>query len=83
MASPLVSIWVSASTSALVRTTLIDDHAGTWHRPTKPYDANKVHDDIKYTEEDDKAIDDWIADHVETTWHSLGTWHALNVARRC
>ncbi|KAF8063216.1 methanol oxidase [Lyophyllum atratum] len=40
-------------------------------RPGTPYDANKVHEDIKYTAEDDKAIDDWIADHVETTWHSL------------
>ncbi|KAI0075405.1 alcohol oxidase [Panus rudis PR-1116 ss-1] len=48
-------------------------HMGTWHRPSEPFDANKVHEDIKYTEEDDKAIDDWIADHVETTWHSLGT----------
>ncbi|KAF8900882.1 GMC oxidoreductase-domain-containing protein [Gymnopilus junonius] len=48
-------------------------HMGTWHRPGEPYDADKVHKDIKYTEEDDKAIDDWIADHVETTWHSLGT----------
>jgi alcohol oxidase len=48
-------------------------HMGTWHRPGEPYDASKVHTDIKYSEEDDKAIDDWIADHVETTWHSLGT----------
>ncbi|KAK7696465.1 hypothetical protein QCA50_001122 [Cerrena zonata] len=48
-------------------------HMGTWHTPGEPYDASKVHDDIPYTEEDDKAIDDWIADHVETTWHSLGT----------
>ncbi|EJD00296.1 alcohol oxidase [Fomitiporia mediterranea MF3/22] len=48
-------------------------HMGTWHRPSEPYDASKVHEDIKYTEEDDKAIDDWVADHVETTWHSLGT----------
>ncbi|CAL1701917.1 unnamed protein product [Somion occarium] len=48
-------------------------HMGTWHRPGEPYDAAKVHEDIKYTEEDDKAIDDWVADHVETTWHSLGT----------
>lgn len=46
--------------------------SGTWHRPGEPYDAAKVHEDIKYTEEDDKAIDDWVADHVETTWHSLG-----------
>ena len=36
-------------------------HMGTWHRPSEPYDASKVHEDIKYTEEDDKAIDDWIA----------------------
>ncbi|KAJ7854763.1 hypothetical protein B0H13DRAFT_2358333 [Mycena leptocephala] len=48
-------------------------HMGTWHAPGETYDASKVHEDIKYTEEDDKAIDDWIADHVETTWHSLGT----------
>ncbi|KAF6747541.1 alcohol oxidase [Ephemerocybe angulata] len=48
-------------------------HMGTWHKPGEQYDAKKVHDDIKYTEEDDKAIDDWVADHVETTWHSLGT----------
>lgn len=48
-------------------------HMGTWHRPGEPFDASKVHEDIKYTKEDDQAIDDWIADHVETTWHSLGT----------
>ncbi|EIW74284.1 hypothetical protein CONPUDRAFT_67656, partial [Coniophora puteana RWD-64-598 SS2] len=48
-------------------------HMGTWHRPSEPYDASKIHYDIKYTKEDDAAIDDWIADHVETTWHSLGT----------
>ncbi|KAJ7127907.1 hypothetical protein C8R44DRAFT_616605, partial [Mycena epipterygia] len=48
-------------------------HMGTWHLPGDAYDASKVHENIKYTEEDDKAIDDWIADHVKTTWHSLGT----------
>lgn len=48
-------------------------HMGTWHTPGEPFDASKVHEDIKYTAEDDKAIDDWVADHVETTWHSLGT----------
>lgn len=48
-------------------------HMGTWHRPGEPFDPSKVHEDIKYTKEDDQAIDDWIADHVETTWHSLGT----------
>ncbi|KAJ7157992.1 hypothetical protein C8R43DRAFT_1234424 [Mycena crocata] len=48
-------------------------HFGTWHSPGESYDASKIHRDIKYSQEDDKAIDDWIADHVETTWHSLGT----------
>jgi len=48
-------------------------HMGTWHKPGDQYNAAKVHEDIKYTAEDDKAIDDWISDHVETTWHSLGT----------
>ncbi|KAG7445872.1 alcohol oxidase [Guyanagaster necrorhizus] len=48
-------------------------HMGTWHKPGETYDANKAHEDIKYNKDDDKAIDDWIADHVETTWHSLGT----------
>jgi len=48
-------------------------HMGTWHKPGDQYDAKKVHEDIKYTKEDDEAIDNWIADHVETTWHSLGT----------
>lgn len=28
---------------------------------------------IVYTAEDDKAIKDWVRDHVGTTWHSLGT----------
>jgi len=48
-------------------------HMGTWHKPGDIYDPKKIHEDIKYTAEDDKAIDDWVADHVETTWHSLGT----------
>ncbi|KAG6915105.1 hypothetical protein DXG01_013426 [Tephrocybe rancida] len=48
-------------------------HMGTWHKPGDRYDAAKVHEDIKYSADDDKAIDDWISDHVETTWHSLGT----------
>lgn len=34
-------------------------------RPGDVYDASKVHEDIKYSAEDDKAIDEWIADHVE------------------
>ncbi|KAG9312998.1 GMC oxidoreductase-domain-containing protein [Chiua virens] len=48
-------------------------HMGTWHKPGEPYDPSKVHDDVKYSKEDDEAIDNWISDHVETTWHSLGT----------
>ena len=41
--------------------------------PGEQYNAARIHEDIPYTKEDDQAIDDWIADHVETTWHSLGT----------
>jgi len=48
-------------------------HMGSWHKPGDVYDPKKVHEDIAYTKEDDEAIDNWIADHVETTWHSLGT----------
>lgn len=29
--------------------------------------------DIEYTAEDDKAIEDWVLGHVGTAWHSLGT----------
>lgn len=36
-------------------------HMGTWHNPSEPYDAHKVHDDIKYSKEDDEAIDNWIS----------------------
>jgi alcohol oxidase len=36
-------------------------HVGTWHKPGEAYDASKVHDEIKYTKEDDEAIDNWIA----------------------
>ncbi|GJE96582.1 alcohol oxidase [Phanerochaete sordida] len=48
-------------------------HMGSWHTPGEVYRADKVHEDLQYTAEDDAAIDDWTADHVETTWHSLGT----------
>ncbi|KAH0836673.1 hypothetical protein J3R83DRAFT_8393 [Lanmaoa asiatica] len=36
-------------------------HMGTWHKPGEPYDPHKVHDDIKYSKEDDEAIDNWIS----------------------
>ena len=29
--------------------------------------------DIVYTAEDNKTIEDWLRNHVETTWHSMGT----------
>lgn len=29
--------------------------------------------DITYTEEDDRILEDWIRDNVGTTWHSMGT----------
>ncbi|KAK7431557.1 hypothetical protein QQZ08_001775 [Neonectria magnoliae] len=29
--------------------------------------------DIKYTAEDDKAIEEWLRGNIGTTWHSLGT----------
>lgn len=48
-------------------------HMGSWHQPGDAYDPAKIHEDITYSKEDDQAIDDWISDHVETTWHSLGT----------
>lgn len=29
--------------------------------------------DLKYSDEDIKAVEEWVKRHVETTWHSLGT----------
>lgn len=37
------------------------------------YDPDSVKGDIEYTEADDKAIENWLRDNIETTWHSLGT----------
>ncbi len=57
-------------------------HMGTSHQPSKPYDADKVHDNIKYSAEDDKVVDDWVADHVEATRHSLGQYsHVISKNR--
>ena len=28
---------------------------------------------VKYSREDDEAIEDWIRGNVHTTWHSMGT----------
>ena len=35
--------------------------SGTWHTPGEPYNPKKVHEDVVYSEEDDKAIDEWVA----------------------
>ncbi|KAF8749439.1 hypothetical protein RHS01_10058 [Rhizoctonia solani] len=50
-------------------------HMGTWSKPRKPLapGERRIVDEIKYSKEDDEAIDNWVRDHVETTWHSLGT----------
>ncbi|KAG8716985.1 hypothetical protein FRC08_008397 [Ceratobasidium sp. 394] len=50
-------------------------HMGSWSKPRKPLAVGekRVVEDVKYSKEDDEAIDNWIRDHVETTWHSLGT----------
>ncbi|KAK1065824.1 hypothetical protein LTR74_007705 [Friedmanniomyces endolithicus] len=36
-------------------------------------DSGKPRDKIKYTPEDDKAIEKFLRKHIGTTWHSLGT----------
>ncbi|CAE6437462.1 unnamed protein product [Rhizoctonia solani] len=69
-------------------------HMGTWSKPRKPLapGERRIVENIKYTKEDDEAIEyalamppteiptdeyslysNWVRDHVETTWHSLGT----------
>ena len=32
-----------------------------------------VTEDIKYSKEDDEAIEDWVRGNLNTTWHSMGT----------
>ncbi|KDN35563.1 hypothetical protein RSAG8_11478, partial [Rhizoctonia solani AG-8 WAC10335] len=50
-------------------------HMGSWSKPRKPLapGERRIVEDVKYSKEDDEAIDNWVRDHVETTWHSLGT----------
>ncbi|KAF9440506.1 GMC oxidoreductase [Macrolepiota fuliginosa MF-IS2] len=36
-------------------------YMGTWHQPGEQYDALKVHESIKYSAEDDMAINNWIS----------------------
>ncbi|KAA8917356.1 hypothetical protein TRICI_000495 [Trichomonascus ciferrii] len=56
---------------------------GSWTAPLeKPEPRNELHvssnqcekhKDLNYSEEDEQAIADWVREHVETTWHCLGT----------
>lgn len=32
--------------------------------------VNEIREDLKYTKEDIKAVEEWVKRHVETTWHS-------------
>ena len=55
---------------------------GSWSMPLDAGKAPKpnllnsnsqdVFEDLKYSEEDIKHIEEWVKRHVETTWHSLG-----------
>ncbi|KAK7221569.1 hypothetical protein V2G26_009572 [Clonostachys chloroleuca] len=57
---------------------------GSWTQPLceaeKKSDVNivssnraSVREELKYSTEDIKAVEEWVKRHVETTWHSLGT----------
>lgn len=35
--------------------------------------AQTIYQDLKYSNADIEAIEEWVKRHVETTWHSLGT----------
>lgn len=57
---------------------------GSWTQPLneaeskadkiKTLSAHRVdaRDELKYSDEDIKAVEEWVKRHVETTWHSLG-----------
>lgn len=55
---------------------------GSWSMPVEPGKAPKpnllnsnsqsVYEELKYSNEDIKHIEEWVKRHVETTWHSLG-----------
>lgn len=56
---------------------------GSWSMPVKAgrtpepsflnSNQHAVQDDLQYSAQDIKHIEDWVKRHVETTWHSLGT----------
>ncbi|KAF2457360.1 putativeoxidoreductase [Lineolata rhizophorae] len=56
---------------------------GSWSRNLEPGKAaspnflnsncQEVREDLQYSEDDLRAVEEWVKRHVETTWHSLGT----------
>jgi alcohol oxidase len=61
---------------------------GSWTQPLceaeKKSDINivssnraSVREELKYSTEDIKAVEEWVKRHVETTWHSLGVSKGL------
>lgn len=56
---------------------------GSWDVPRQKGKAPKeaylnssqreIMEELEYSHEDVEAIEDWVKNHVETTWHSLGT----------
>ncbi|KAG8666513.1 Alternative oxidase, mitochondrial precursor [Fusarium poae] len=57
---------------------------GSWSSPLPEADrkpganilnSNKAHirEELKYSEQDIKAVEEWVKRHTESTWHSLGT----------
>ena len=50
--------------------------------------VNEIREDLQYTKEDIKAVEEWVKRHVETTWHSepphlsLSTSHDVITSHR-
>lgn len=75
-ASPAAAkdIDIKTAKQLLPKSLTVGIHMGTWHRPSEPYDPRKVHNDIKYSKEDDEAIDNWISGmfiHYRSSLRSL------------
>ena len=70
MASLLGYIWVGVFNRAFE--CQAESLTGTWHKPGEIYDPKKVHGNIQYTAEDDKAIDDWISGMSTLIFLSIG-----------
>ena len=64
---------------------------GSWTQPLAEADKradikatvssnrSDVREDLKYSNEDIKAVEEWVKRHVETTWHSLGVSHEPSI----